>query len=306
MDASVINEKVEARALSPKVAWPTLFYIAFIWTLHGTMLYSALVLQIGEYWMWTIPLAYVAFSHYTYVHESIHRNILPNGRIYDLIQTGFGWVGSLALFGNWAMLSRTHKGHHSHLNTEKDPDIYVAKPLWRLLIRNVMSAILQLIPLPFLKLLVKDRSPSVGYLNADVSMTRSEKITHFTANAVMVTFVWTMVFMGYGWEVFLLYYIPAQGGYNFLAVVFQWLPHHPFKETDRYKASRNTGYSWLNLPLQWQNWHLMHHLWPSVPFYNYQRLYKRLKPVLIEKGSRIEEGIVPKGGAIEPKAVPAE
>ena len=37
-----------------------------------------------------------------------------------------------------------------------------------------------------------------------------------------------------------------------------------------------------------QNLHLMHHLWPSVPFYNYARLYRRLRPALIAKGSPIQ------------------
>ena len=32
----------------------------------------------------------------------------------------------------------------------------------------------------------------------------------------------------------------------------------------------------------------MHHLWPSVPFYNYGRFYRRMRPTLLTKGSRIE------------------
>lgn len=309
MSAEAINEKAEARALSPSFAWPTLLYIALIWSIHATMIYLALS-GVGQLWMWTIPLAYIAFTHYTYVHEAIHGNILPKGRVNRIVQDGLGSIGSMALFGNWAMLSRTHKGHHSHLNTDKDPDIFVKKALWRLLLRNVMSGIAQLIPLPILKLIIKDRSPSFGYLNSDITMTRLEKIGHYGSNLVMVAFVWTCVFLGYGWEVFLLYYIPAQGGYNFLAVVFQWLPHHPFESGDRYQSSRNLGYSWLNPVLQYQNWHLMHHLWPSVPFYNYQRLYKRIKPILEEKGARHNDGIIPKNGPIggpkDTPLVPAE
>jgi fatty acid desaturase len=41
-----------------------------------------------------------------------------------------------------------------------------------------------------------------------------------------------------------------------------------------------------------QNLHLMHHLWPSVPFYNYGRLYARLRPALVEKGSPIQGFLV--------------
>jgi fatty acid desaturase len=36
--------------------------------------------------------------------------------------------------------------------------------------------------------------------------------------------------------------------------------------------------------------HLMHHLWPSVSFYNYARLFERLRPVLI-KGVK-EQGLM--------------
>ena len=51
----------------------------------------------------------------------------------------------------------------------------------------------------------------------------------------------------------------------------------------------------------------MHHLWPSVPFYNDQRLYTRIRPVLEAKGSRHHEGVVPQAGPIEaPEAASAE
>jgi fatty acid desaturase len=44
-----------------------------------------------------------------------------------------------------------------------------------------------------------------------------------------------------------------------------------------------------------QNLHLMHHLWPSVPFYNYDRLFRALRPVLVAEGSRIEGLVVGAG-----------
>ena len=73
-----------------------------------------------------------------------------------------------------------------------------------------------------------------------------------------------------------------------LNILFQWLPHHPFDHTERYlntRASLWAGGTFLTLQ---QNLHLVHHLWPSVPFYNYARLFNRLRPVLKAEGSRIE------------------
>jgi len=186
--------------------------------------------------------------------------------------------------------------------------VFVQKPFHVLLISNAISTLLLLVPIPILKLIIRNRSPKVGYLNADLAMTQAEKRGHYIANLLMVCGVWGSVALGYGAEVFLLYFIPAMLGYSFLAVVFIWLPHHPFERGDRYHTTRNLGHRWLNPILQQQNWHLMHHLWPSVPFYNYEKLYHRLKPVLIEKGARHNDGIVPQGPRVtgDSASVPAE
>ena len=57
---------------------------------------------------------------------------------------------------------------------------------------------------------------------------------------------------------------------------FDWLPHHGLEDTqseNRYRATRNrVGLEWLFTPLMLsQNYHLVHHLHPSVPFYRYLR-----------------------------------
>ena len=41
-----------------------------------------------------------------------------------------------------------------------------------------------------------------------------------------------------------------------------------------------------------QNYHLVHHLWPAVPWYNYEPVYQAMKPVLDEKGCRQTLGIL--------------
>ena len=59
-----------------------------------------------------------------------------------------------------------------------------------------------------------------------------------------------------------------------LAWWFDWLPHHGLEDTqseNRYRATRNrVGMEWLLTPLLLsQNYHLVHHLHPSIPFYRY-------------------------------------
>ena len=89
-------------------------------------------------------------------------------------------------------------------------------------------------------------------------------------------------------EWLLLWFLPTRLGVLVLNIFFQWLPHHPFDHSERYLNTRVSlwpGGTFLTLQ---QNLHLMHHLWPSVPFYNYARLFQRLRPVLKAEGSRIE------------------
>ena len=85
-----------------------------------------------------------------------------------------------------------------------------------------------------------------------------------------------------------LLFIPTRVAALILPICFSWLPHHPFDRTERYLNTRISLWTGGGVLMLQQNLHLMHHLWPSVPFYNYGRLYRRLRPALIAKGSRIE------------------
>jgi len=70
-----------------------------------------------------------------------------------------------------------------------------------------------------------------------------------------------------------------------LGLFFDYLPHRPFKERDRWKNARVYPSPILNLLIMGQNYHLIHHLWPSIPWYKYQPAYLATKHLLDEKGS---------------------
>lgn len=306
MDAQTINEKTEAKALTPKVAWPTFVYGVTIASLHWGLVWAGLSGRIDLPWL-VLPLGFTTYAHYTLVHESVHRNIVGGHRKLDWVHVLIGWYGSLVLFSSWPLLERTHKHHHSYVNTDKDPDIYVKRSLPSLVIRNVFSWAFQIIPIQILRLVFTDRSMAKGYINAGDLMSASERVQHYATNWILLILFWGAVAAGFWMEVLMLYYLPVFVGLQLLTILFQWLPHHPFAETGRYEATRNTGRSGLNLFFIWQNWHLMHHLWPSVPFYNYERLYKRLQPVLEEKGARHHEGVRPAlGPVLDPVDAPAQ
>lgn len=302
--APAINEKHEAKALTPAIAWPTLAFLGLLIIAHWGMVLAG-VTGIVSLWLLIIPLGYTSYAHYTLVHESIHGNILQDRR-FSWVHRLIGWYGSFILFTPWPLLSRTHKHHHSFVNSDKDPDIYVKMSFSRLLLRNLISWVPQLVPVRLLQIILPESLTHRGYLKADALMSQSERRQFHFANWLWVALLWGLVFAGYGVEVAALFYLPILIALNMLVIMFQWLPHHPFRETGRYSATRNTGISGLNLFFLWQNWHLMHHLWPSVPFYNYERLYHRIEPILAAKGARHHEGLSPKAGGIDGEPAAAE
>ena len=47
-----------------------------------------------------------------------------------------------------------------------------------------------------------------------------------------------------------------------------------------------------NFLLQGQNYHLIHHMMPAIPYYRYKPVFEELRPILEAKGTRIE-GLIP-------------
>jgi beta-carotene hydroxylase len=101
-------------------------------------------------------------------------------------------------------------------------------------------------------------------------------------------FLFTIVFLGihYGFIKYILnfWFVPALVVGIALGLFFDYLPHRPFRERDRWKNARVYPSSILNLLILGQNYHLVHHLWPSIPWYKYQPAYYATKPLLDAKG----------------------
>ena len=82
--------------------------------------------------------------------------------------------------------------------------------------------------------------------------------------------------------------LPARLATAALAFAFDYLPHRPHEtpaQEDRYRASHVFRERWLTLPLCGQNYHLVHHLYPAVPFYRYGAVWFDQREALLLKGA---------------------
>ena len=76
-----------------------------------------------------------------------------------------------------------------------------------------------------------------------------------------------------------------------LGIFFDYLPHRPFMARNKWKNSRVYPSRIMNILIMGQNYHLVHHLWPSIPWFEYKPAYEVTKPLLDEKGSPQRMGI---------------
>ncbi len=84
--------------------------------------------------------------------------------------------------------------------------------------------------------------------------------------------------------------LPARLAILLLAFSFDDLPHRPHRVTaaeDRFRATRLVDSRVLEVLLVAQNYHLIHHLYPAVPFYRYRQVWVAQQDVLRERGASI-------------------
>ena len=76
-----------------------------------------------------------------------------------------------------------------------------------------------------------------------------------------------------------------------LGIFFDYLPHRPFNTRHRWRNSRVYPGRTMNCLIMGQNYHLIHHLWPSIPWFEYKPAYEATKHLLDAQGSPQRLGI---------------
>jgi beta-carotene hydroxylase len=238
-----------------------------------------LVLSNFGYWLWewqhwlcfcinTLALHIAGTVIHDACHQSAHRNRVINAIL--------GHGSALMLVFAFPVFTRVHLQHHAHVNDpENDPDHYVSTggPLW-------------LLPVRFLY-------HEVFFFQRQL-WRKYELLEWFFSRLFIAVIFYISVqyhFLGY---ILNFWFIPSAVVGLALGLFFDYLPHRPHQERDRWKNARVYPNQILNILIMGQNYHLIHHLWPSIPWYNYQPTYYQMKPLLDEKGCYQTSGLLQK------------
>lgn len=215
-----------------------------------------------------------SFLVFTPQHEGVHGAVGRSRVLNSLV----GVVGGLPVMIPFHPFRYIHLEHHRHTNDpQRDPDWWsgVASSPWWLPLRWA----------------TQDLHYYVRYLRVWSSRPRSERwCTGLTLGAMVGMAGWGTA-LGHGDVVLLLWIVPARMAVMLLAWLFDYLPHHPHEVSvreDRYGTTRVLDHGVLGPFLQNQHLHVIHHLYPAVPFYRYPKVWAELGPQLRTRGVRVE------------------
>ncbi|MBZ8182912.1 beta-carotene hydroxylase [Oscillatoria salina] len=199
-------------------------------------------------------------------HNAAHRNRIINALL--------GHGSALILGFAFPVFTRVHLQHHAHVNDpENDPDHFVSTggPLWLIAPRFFYHEV---------------------FFFKRALWRKYELLEWFLSRLFLAGIVYLSLQFGFFDYVVNYWFVPALVVGLTLGLFFDYLPHRPFQERDRWKNARVYASAILNLLILGQNYHLIHHLWPSIPWYKYQSAYRATKPLLDSKGCHQSLGLL--------------
>jgi len=284
MNSTVKQEMEVGRRYAPAVAWPTLLVLVGVYGGLAASIYAAITGQISMLAAGAID-AVILYGTYTVVHEGVHDNIVPRNARFRWVNMTAAFLAAIPLGMLIYPHRKSHMMHHTHCNTDEDPDIYARGSFgivtfWR-------------IPLATLGAF----NPFNAYRQCiQFNVTDAQRWFSMATYAAYAALVGWIVYAGYGYELLKLWAVPFLFGYGIMLIFFTWIPHHPHTITGRYRDTRCSLWPGGNLLTQGQNYHLIHHMMPWVPWFHYERVFNEIRPMM-EQNDALIDGFLPRPAA---------
>jgi len=254
------EEYFESLRKAPTLAGPTTLIFIAVMVGIVSVWYYALAGAL-PFWQGAIINGLLSYGLFSVIHDSAHRSLSS----ISWLNEGIGGIGLFFLFPYAPMhpVRWVHNQHHNHTNGAMDPDLYEHEAKWW--------------QVPF-KWSCFDAYYIYYFFKYGQKVLKKHFVNLVTYYTLLTVAVIVALYMGYGYEIFMLWFIPTRISLFLIAVVFVILPHHPATVTqveNKYMATTmRMGWEWLLTPLMvYQNYHLIHHLWPEIPFYKMHKAW---------------------------------
>jgi beta-carotene hydroxylase len=178
-----------------------------------------------------------------------------------------GHGAALLLGFSFPVFTRVHLQHHAHVNDpENDPDHIVSTfgPLWLIAPRFFYHEV---------------------FFFQRALWRGNELVAWALERATFVLIVLAAIKFDFLPFIFNCWFAPALMVGVTLGLFFDYLPHRPFQSRSRWHNARVYPSRLMNWLIMGQNYHLVHHLWPSIPWFEYRPAYLATRHLLDAKGS---------------------
>lgn len=254
----------------PGFAWPTFGLLLGSLTVFVLVVLAAISHRVP---VWVIiPLStMVTYVMFSVAHETTHYSFC-SVRWVNSVVGRLAWFFVVPMFSlrAWGYI---HIQHHRYANdVDRDPDIFATHgPTWQLPLRWALMDV-------FYATWYTRRL--WGRLRDSWRRPAAEVAETAVVFSLTVAGICAAILTGHFWTLAIVVLIPQRIGIAILGWSFDWLPHHDLDATqrdNRYRATRaRVGMEWLLAPLMLsQNYHLIHHLHPWLPFYRYLQAWRR-------------------------------
>ena len=266
-------------SISQDIAWPLVGMFAGLWAGLGLVSWAA-VSGVIPIWVGTLINFVLFYVLSDFNHEATHRNISGARSEYKWFNDALGHIGSAPFFLPFAAFKAVHLAHHRLTNHPTlDGDMWFAG-------KN------------FFSILGRAAGLLVGYeivlhrLARASFVTRRLLISIWVQRAFAAGLLALFFALGVGYEAFMLWTLPClmvMIALGFLAYAVH-CPHESrekYQNTNVWLARRAWMQPVLNAAFVYQNYHLVHHLHPRIPFYRYERAFRQLRPEMERNSATI-------------------
>ncbi len=279
----------ELKSLTRLSPWKSIFAIASNWIiiLLCIFIHTKYHHPLVYFLVWVI-ISTRLYAMYSLIHDAIHYLIVRNKKWNDRIAQIF--LG-LPIFISLKQMRMAHLAHHKHLQTDQDPEMkhldYKEFQFPKSKGAMFKLFLMDLLGINFVYYqLLRVKNIAIRFKPASF---KKDRVYLFIFYLTLFTFV---ILSGFGKHLFLYWLLPYVTLYQVLNRLRLTTEHFNIDENH----AVNTRSVIPNIIERWTltphnlGYHLDHHLYPGVPFYNLPKLHELLmeyehysKEVLVEK-----------------------
>lgn len=207
---------------------------------------------------------------FTPLHDGVHFQISKN-RFLNEIFLFLCWP---VFLNNPFLFRKIHIQHHAKTNQgSEDPDHFTSS---RLLWKRILKSFLLIFYYHWFSL-KRIRNP--------------KDLAHWVASVIFPILLFNLALVlihSYGLAIIMSWILPTYVGVGFLAYANTAWPHHPARDSSRYRNTRNTYVPWIiQFVMLNQNLHLVHHLKPNMPWYQYPEYWRKNEHKIRREGAQV-------------------